>query len=37
MSALWLLKKVGASDIELAPTWCRWRDSNPHGIATNGF
>ena len=21
MSALWLLKKVGASDIELAPTW----------------
>ena len=25
-------KKVGASDMQLAPTWwCRWWDSNPHG------
>ena len=31
------LKKVGASDIELDPTWCRWWDSNPHTIAGNGF
>ena len=29
MSALWLLKKVGASDMKLAPTWHARRDSNP--------
>ena len=30
MSALWLLKKVGASDMQLAPTWCGHGDSNPN-------
>lgn len=29
MSALWRLKKVGASALTLAPTWSRWRESNP--------
>ena len=30
-------KKVGASDIKLAPTWCRWPDSNRHAVASGGF
>ena len=25
------------SKADFAPTWCRKWDSNPHGIATNGF
>ena len=28
------LKRSGA---DFAPTWCRWWDSNPHGVATGGF
>ena len=27
--ALTFAKKAGASDMTLAPTWCRWWDSNP--------
>ena len=29
--------KKRRSKANFAPTWCRWWDSNPHGIATNGF
>ena len=29
MSALRLIKEVGASDMTLAPTWSRVRESNP--------
>ena len=25
------------SKADFAPTWCRWWDSNPHDVATNGF
>ena len=32
MSALCLLKKVGASVIRLAPTWWGWRGSNPRPL-----
>ena len=27
-----MLKKVGASDTKLAPSWCRKWDLNPHGM-----
>ena len=30
-------KKIGASDIKLAPTWRARHDSNRHGVATGGF
>ncbi len=33
MSALWLLKKAGASDMKLAPTWRGGWDSNPRAVA----
>ena len=25
------------SKADFAPTWCRWRGSNPHAVARNGF
>ena len=29
--------KEKRSKANFAPTWCRWRGSNPHGVATAGF
>ena len=37
MNELRLFQKVGANDMQSAPTWCRRRGSNPHGAATEGF
>ena len=32
------IEKVHRNSIEItADLWCRWRGSNPHGIATTGF
>ena len=37
MNELRLCQKVGANDMQSAPTWYRRRGSNPHGAATEGF
>ena len=31
------LKKASANALAFTEAWFRWWDSNPHGIATNGF
>ena len=37
VSALRFSQKIGASDIKLAPTWCRRPGSNRYGCYTVGF
>ena len=31
------IKKAEKANCLLRFFWCRWWDSNPHGVATNGF